>query len=232
MVELITFKKKCLVPSERVCFRLKFLREQKNISLSELENRTKISKLYLEAIEQCRFSDLPQSSLYKKNFIKKFVKALGEDPKCFVDQFVKEELTYIPQNSNTPKLKYNKYYFSNMPSILRISTFVLVIGSLLFFLGFHIKNILTPPNLMVVSPENGYISNNNFVDVHGKTDPEIQITINNQAVKNDSDGNFNQNINLLPGINTFVIKAKNKHGKTTEEIRNVIYKNSGSVSLK
>ncbi|PIZ95828.1 MAG: hypothetical protein COX80_03065 [Candidatus Magasanikbacteria bacterium CG_4_10_14_0_2_um_filter_33_14] len=226
------FKKKCLVPTARVCFRLKSLRQEKQVSLSELEMRTKINKLYLQALEECRFSDIPQTSLYKKNFVKKYVKALGEDPTCFVDQFVNEELTYVPQENNTPKLKYSRFYFSNMPSVLRFVLFSLVIGSLLLFLGSHVNNILTPPDLVVISPENGYISNNNFIDVHGKTNPETQITINEEVIKNDENGNFSQSINLLPGINTFVIEAKNKHGKTTEEVRNVIYKNNGSISLK
>ncbi|OGH86321.1 MAG: hypothetical protein A2493_01020 [Candidatus Magasanikbacteria bacterium RIFOXYC12_FULL_33_11] len=226
------FKKKCLVPSQRVCFRLKSLRQEKQVSLSELEMRTKINKLYLQALEDCRFSDIPQTSLYKKNFVKKYVKALGEDPTCFVDQFVNEELTYVSQEENTPKLKYSRFYFSNMPSVLRFVLFSLVIGSLLLFLGSHVKNILTPPDLVVISPENGYISNDNFIDVHGKTDPETQITINEEVIKNDENGNFSQSINLLLGINTFVIEAKNKHGKTTEEVRNVIYKSNGSVSLK
>jgi len=145
---------------------------------------------------------------------------------------VNEELTYVSQEENTPKLKYSRFYFSNMPSVLRFVLFSLVIGSLLLFLGSHVKNILTPPDLVVISPENGYISNDNFIDVHGKTDPETQITINEEVIKNDENGNFSQSINLLLGINTFVIEAKNKHGKTTEEVRNVIYKSNGSVSLK
>jgi len=226
----ISFKKKCLVPTTRVCVRLKALREEKHISLSELELRTKINKAYLQAIEECRFSDLPQSALYKKNFVKKYVQALGEDTRCFVAQFVNEELTYDVPVVAATDLK--KYHFSNIPNILRFSLFSVVVASLLLFLGFHVKNVLTPPSLVVLAPENGFISNSNFVDVNGKTDPEIQITINNEAVKNDENGNFNQSINLLPGINTFVIEAKNKHGKTTEEIRNVIYKNSGGISLK
>jgi transcriptional regulator with XRE-family HTH domain len=227
------FKKKCLVPTERVCFRLKALREDKHVSLSELELRTKINKLYLQALEECRFSDIPQTNLYKKNFLKKYVIALGEDPTCFVEQFVNEELTYAPKEDASPSLKYKRFYFSNMPNVLRFSLFSIVIASLLFFLGFHVRNILTPPSLVVISPENGYISNSNFIDVHGKTDPEIQITINSEVIKNDENGNFNQNINLLPGINTFVIEAKNKHGKTTEEVRNVIYKiNSNSITMK
>jgi len=227
-----SFKKKCLVPTKRVCLRLKSLRDEKQVSLSELELRTKINKMYLQALEECRFSDIPQTSLYKKNFVKKYVKALGEDPTCFVEQFVTEELSYVPQEDNTPKLKYSRFYFSNVPSVLRFALFALVIGGLLLFLGFHVRNILTPPSLVVVSPENGFISQSNFIDVHGKTDPEIQITINSEVIKNDENGNFSQNINLLPGINTFVIEAKNKHGKTTEEVRNVIYKSNGSVSLK
>ena len=226
----VIFKKKCLLPTTRVCVRLKALREEKHISLSELEQRTKINKSYLQAIEECRFSDLPQSSLYKKNFVKKYVQALGEDAVCFVEQFVKEELTYdIPQEI---RLDLKKNHFSNIPSTVRFFLFSVVVISLLLFLGFHVKNVLTPPSLVVLSPENGFISNSNFVDVNGKTDPEIQITINDELVKNDENGNFSQNINLLPGINTFVIEAKNKHGKITEEVRIVIYKNSGAISLK
>ncbi|MFA7314414.1 MAG: helix-turn-helix domain-containing protein [Candidatus Magasanikbacteria bacterium] len=228
----VSFKKKCLLPTTRICVRLKALREEKHISLLELESKTKINKEYLRAIEECRFSDLPQSSLYKKNFVKKYVQALGEDAMCFVEQFVNEELTYETPKDNTPNLKYRKYHFSNIPNILRFSFFGIFVFLLLLFLGFHVKNVLTPPILLVISPENGFISNSNFVDVNGKTDPEIQITINDELVKNDENGNFSQSINLLPGINTFVIEAKNKHGKTTEEVRNVIYKNNSGISLR
>ncbi len=65
------FKKKELKPSKRVCLRLCELRKKQNISLLQMEKRTKISREHLIALETCQFHRLPDASVYQKLFLKR-----------------------------------------------------------------------------------------------------------------------------------------------------------------
>ncbi len=228
-----TFKKKCLLPSKRVCLRLKSLREQRGLSLKQLSQKTRIAVDYLKALEECRFEDLDHSTVYKKNFIKKYVAACGEDPKPFLDQFNTEELSYREKcKKHHPDVGCSKTSLTNLPSILRLAAIGVVVLGLLGYLGVHVHNILQPPELLLVSPTDGYITEENNVTIKGKTQPETKIMVNNEPIGNDEHGNFEQNITLSPGINTLVVSAENKHGKTTEEICHVIYKTDQRITRK
>lgn len=226
------FKKKCLIPQTRVCIRLKAMREAASVSLEELEKKTKIQKKYLQALEECRFDDIKQSSVYLKNFVKKYVSALGENPQPFLDQFRHEELRLEEERLTVhPAKAYAKISFSNMPNILRHTLIVGVVCAFLLYMGLHIQNILQPPNLSIISPSDGHITYESTIEIAGKTDPETKVTVNDEVIKNDELGNFNQLITLSPGINTIVIKAENKHGKNSTETYHVIYKNNQFFSL-
>lgn len=61
------------------------------VSLEQIEEDTKIRKLYLEAIEQERFNVLPPR-VYATGFVKKYARYLGLDEKGLVAQFT--ELAY------------------------------------------------------------------------------------------------------------------------------------------
>ncbi|PLX26399.1 hypothetical protein C0581_04620 [Candidatus Parcubacteria bacterium] len=226
------FKKKCLIPSKRVCLRLKQARLDAEFSLGQLEKKTRIPKKHLQAIEECRFEELKASEVYQKNFIKKYVSALGIDPTPFLEQFKQEELSHKKNCDKHPGVGCEKKHFSDLPNLLR---YFLVGGALclvFLYLGTHIQNILQPPELTLVSPTDGEITYEQQINISGKTDPETAITVNNEIIKNDEKGVFTQSINLTPGINTLIIKAQNKHGKTTEQICHVIYKEREVFSLK
>ncbi|MBM9832891.1 helix-turn-helix domain-containing protein, partial [Enterococcus faecalis] len=58
--------------------KLRQARLDKNISLIELQQMTKIQKRYLEAIEAERFDQLP-GTFYVRAFIRQYAAAVGED---------------------------------------------------------------------------------------------------------------------------------------------------------
>lgn len=211
--------------------RLKQLRLDSNTSLNELERKTKISKKNLEAVEECRFDEMRYSTLYQKNFIKKYVESLGQNPEPFLEQFCEEELKYKKECTKHPHVGCKKYHFSNLPSLFRFFLVGASVLALILYIGSNIQNILKPPGLTINSPENGYITEDSTIVVSGKTEPEVKITINGETITNDESGGFNQPVTLSPGINTLVIKAEKKHGKTTEETRHVIFKEIRSFSF-
>jgi cytoskeletal protein RodZ len=68
---------------------LRETREQKNISLDELQEITKIQKRYLKGIEEGNYSIMP-GQFYVRAFIKQYAEALGLDPDTVFEQFKNE----------------------------------------------------------------------------------------------------------------------------------------------
>ncbi|GAE34671.1 transcriptional regulator in cluster with unspecified monosaccharide ABC transport system [Halalkalibacter akibai JCM 9157] len=97
---------------------LKEIREQKGISLDDLQQTTKIQKRYLIAIEEGRFDTLP-GIFYARAFVKTYAEAIGLDPDPLFDQYKNElpnpqrEAVTLPSRSErtktvTPPKKRNK----------------------------------------------------------------------------------------------------------------------------
>lgn len=69
--------------------RLRETREQKQISLEDLQRTTKIQKRYLKAIEEGRFETLP-GLFYARAFVKTYAEAVGIDHEQLFDEFKHE----------------------------------------------------------------------------------------------------------------------------------------------
>ncbi len=69
---------------------LKTLREEKNISLDQINNKTRIDKKFLEAIEVGNFSIMPE--VYMKAFLKEYSKAIDEDPDETIEKYERAKL--------------------------------------------------------------------------------------------------------------------------------------------
>lgn len=226
------FKKKQLAPSKRVCLRLKEARKQAHVSLSDLSKQTKISKKHLQALEECRFNDIPYAIIYKKNFVRRYAEALNLPTENLLNQFITEEIG-LSNKQNQPKLqKINKNRFQNLPSLIRLSFTGIVVLALVGYLGWQVRSILRPPHLILFSPANGYVTEDPELLVHGEASGQAQIFINGQEINNGADGQFKEIINLGSGINTIVISAKKKHGKTTNIVRHVTLKNNQQFSMR
>jgi transcriptional regulator with XRE-family HTH domain len=216
------FKRKKLAPPKRVCLRLKEEREKAGVSLEELAKKTKIDKSHLKALEECRFKDLPEAVVYQKNFVKKYVEVLGVDSAPFLSQYETEEKTRKKTKHPHKVLKTNP--LSHLPIFIR---YFLIIATALFLMGYlamQVKNIVEPPELSVYSPADGFVTNNPQINVQGNTDKEVEVSINGKGVGTNEQGQFEELLDLNPGVNTLLISAKKKHGKTTDITRHVVYK--------
>lgn len=220
-----SFVKKELTPPERVCFRLRALRQEKKVSLEEMEKRTHISKKYLQAMEECRFRDVPFACVYQRNFVKSYVEALGVDPEPFLKQYIIEETL---KEDKKPKTEHEKEIARSrwclLPVFLRLGLVVVPALILVSYLGWQVRRIVTPPKLTIYSPVEGFITQTGVTLVYGETESEAQVSINGQEIKNSEKGQFKEEISLAEGVNTITIVVKKKHGKTTTETRHVVYK--------
>jgi cytoskeletal protein RodZ len=63
---------------------LKVLREKMSVSIDEMSNKIKVSKVYLEAIESDYFDKLP-AEVYAKGFFYSYLNYIGLDRKDLVE---------------------------------------------------------------------------------------------------------------------------------------------------
>ena len=81
--------------------RLKQAREEKNISLDDLQDLTKIQKRYLIGIEEGNYSMIP-GKFYVRAFIKQYAEAVNLDPEMLFEEYKNEvPSTY---NDDLPEL--------------------------------------------------------------------------------------------------------------------------------
>ena len=99
----------------------------------------------------------------------------------------------------------------------------LVIAILLGYLVWEINSIVAAPQVNIIQPDNNFRTIESSVLIIGQTEPEVQLTINSDRIVLDEEGNWQQNINLVSGLNNLEISAKKKHSKT-KTIELIIYR--------
>lgn len=165
---------------------LKKAREDHNMSLEELQKKTKIQKKYLEALEEDNFSAMP-SSYYVRAFIRQYAKAVdidgdhlvkvydGEPSKGSItsqDQTVHETRSEIhTEQSNIVKLQHK------LPMIILLIVAFGIIGVVIYETVQH--NKVTPIDKRQFDVEEGYETSEDEITLDEEeidtSDEEIEV---------------------------------------------------------
>lgn len=86
---------------------LRKARESKKLTLDDLQQRTKIQKRYLEAIEQNRFAELP-STFYVRAFIRQYAAAVDVDGDHLVDVFDGKDVPARPARTKPEEIQVSR----------------------------------------------------------------------------------------------------------------------------
>lgn len=193
---------------------LKKRRLEKNLTLEDVEKITKIRSKFLQAIEKGDYTYF-SSSTYLRGFIKNYSDFLGlptqEILAVFRREFTEnEEIGLMPKSLSEPL---------TVP-LTRLTppkiSFIIVATFLLLFFAYLIKQYISVagvPDLTVTAPRAGEKIYTNKILVEGKTDPKASLTINNQAVLVQDNGQFVQEVSVSQNTTSLVVIAENKNGK-------------------
>lgn len=193
---------------------LKKRRIEKNLTLEDIERRTKIRKKFLQAIENDDYS-LFSSSTYLRGFIKNYSDFLNLPTQEILAIFRREfdeneQVGIIPKGLSEPL---------QVP-LTRLTptkiSFIAAVTLLILFFVYLIKGYISVtgvPELVVMTPKAGEKVIIEKVLVEGKTDPNARITINNQEVLVNQDGNFSKEVTIGKNTTSLTIVAENKEGK-------------------
>jgi len=199
---------------------LKETREAKKLTLDNVENATKIKKIYLEAIERGNFNRLPSES-YAQGFVKNYAKYLGIPASSAVPLFRREyesknKVNIVPEFRRTQH-KFNRKFLLSSRGLLVVG--VILIVAVYIFVQY--SSLFFPPELTIVSPKNGEIVDRNIVEVTGKTDPYATVTVDKDDVYVNLQGVFRKSEYLFSGDNNITVVSQNHYGKKTQKVINV-----------
>jgi len=199
IIKKMFFKKeKILSDIEEIAQELKITREKKKLNLKDLSRQLNINIKYLEALESGNLEVLP-SGIFDKT--KRDTKQTEQEKKLYKnkqDIFSKQ----IIKGRN----------FLIFPKILKNIIILVFVFICFFYLGIYFKKIVYPPDLIILKPISNVVTKERSISVIGKTESEAQVTINDNFILLDKEGNFNKKINLKKGINIITITVKRKYG--------------------
>ncbi|MBH0165805.1 DUF4115 domain-containing protein [Fictibacillus sp. 7GRE50] len=126
---------------------LKEKREEKGMSLEELQTATKIQKRYLVAIEEGKYEVLP-GSFYARAFIKNYCEAVGLHYETIFDEYSHEipKSAKEPTTEFEPRSKRERSGVSEDHSLLKRLIPIILIGILIVVVLFVVWKLLPDGN--------------------------------------------------------------------------------------
>lgn len=197
---------------------LKESRLSQNISLNKLENLTKIKADFIEKIENEEWDNLPEFPV-----VSGFVKNISSVLNLSVDNvnailrrdYPPKKLIINPK----PDVQSKFVWSPKLTFALGVSLLVFIV---LGYLLFEYNKFMASPELTINSPkENQQVMQGELV-VEGKTSTDVILTVNNQLVTLDQDGNFKTKVEISIATKSLIFKAISRSGKETVIDRKIL----------
>jgi len=198
--------------------------KDRGLSLEKLSELSGITLKHLENINTGNFDELPASPYLRGYFIK-----LGE-----ILDFDGEKAWNLFKNQNLisssgPKdtLPTNRFAKkSNNKKIIGI----IIIVAVLIVVGVRLPKIVGKPELSIIYPEKDITEvTTKLITISGILTGGDKVTINDEIIPVNQDGQWQKQIILQPGLNTVRIRANKFLGQETEMIRQVVYRESTTI---
>jgi cytoskeletal protein RodZ len=200
--------------NEIIAQEIKEKRKDLKLDLNKVSQKTKINIKYLKALENGQLNKLP-AGVYGKKILQEYSNFLKLDTDFLLEvwDLETENRKKVNQKNIFSYKVPHLSYFLTIPKIIKNLIILLAVLICLTYLGYYIKNIIEAPSLIITSPVDNMKTKENFINIRGKTESEANVTINNQEVLLDPQGNFVKKVNLSNGLNTISIIAQKKYSK-------------------
>jgi len=183
----------------------------KELTLEEIAVKIKIKPEYLRALEESNFRALPTASS-AKGFLKNYATALRLNPETVLAMFRRDfeegdAGEVIPRGLLSPVASRPRLISANL---------ILTFAALFAFVGFLVYQLIgwwSLPKVEIFQPVSGEVYGEK-VTVKGKTDRDSVVTINNESVIVDQNGQFSLDLLFPAGTHSVIIEAKNRQGKS------------------
>ena len=213
--------------------KLKKLRGDFRMSLTEVSKATRIQVKYLEYLENGQYEKLP-ADVYVRGFLRSYARYLNIDEQAFIKLYEREQNIQTNLGRDVVKKTFNVRHpalssFVITPRSLVIMMIVLLVGGAFIYLYREFQSFAGVPRLVILTPESGATIETSEVTVAGKTDKGARVSINNQPVFVGSNGDFSGTLIFQPGLNTVTVRSINRFDKEKSETFSVDARYTPSV---
>ena len=192
---------------------LRAAREELGQGVEDVERLTHVGKKFVLALEANDLGKLPEP-VYAKKFVRALAKHYGIDADAAADALLKEmavaggtPVTGRPVNFvEGRRLVAAPILFK---SVALGALFLAIIG----YFAFSVHAILKPPEVTLYSPHDDQVFADNRVVIEGVTEPEVDLSVNQEPVLIEADGSFKDMLNLPSGVSHLRIVAKKRHSR-------------------
>lgn len=221
---MLGFRKKVL-QDINLGHELKTWREKRGLTAEQVADAGSIQTKYILALERGDYSALPEP-IYAKNFLKTYLKILGLKQDKFLRIFDYEWETFHKtkklDNPMVVKSQIKSRHFIATPRVIKIFLASLVGLVIIGYLLWQVNYLLKPPMLTVNQPIDDLITTEAQVTIVGQTHPEAILTVNDQNVVTDDQGNFEYDLGLQRGLNIVTIEARKRHSRAEVVYKKII----------
>lgn len=115
----------------------------------------------------------------------------------------------------------NEFFFAITPERIAIlATSLFLVITIFYLLVRVIPFFFTPEIFLESSPA---VSRNESVVMKGRVTSISRLTLNGEVVYIGENGFFMKEVLLREGVNQIVLEAKNRFGRSVEDVRRVVY---------
>ena len=129
----------------------------------------------------------------------------------FRRQFRQQEKSGLLPDGITKPVNEYSVYFTPQSAVVIITLSLITL--LFIYLFYQYRGVISPPKLTIISPAEGETIPSEKVQIHGMTDNDAVVSVNNQKIALTDNGEFTTILTLSPGINTIVVESTSKFGK-------------------
>lgn len=224
---MTAFRVQRLRGAETIGERLRRVREEQSLSLAEAARRSQVAEKYLQAIEESRYADLP-GAVYARNFLRQYARVLVVRERPVVEAY-EREVELVQSNRPVvpvPGADLHQPHPILTPRGIRRAAIVVLAAAVLVYLGSEVRNLTAAPKLTLFRPADQTTTSERSIQLAGTTDPETTVTINGQPVEVQRNGTFEETIDLQTGLNTVIVQAERKRGRSTTLRRTILVESS------
>ncbi len=194
-------------------FKKERIKLKKNLSTISLDTRIDVKKL--KALESNNFSVF-ESPVSIKGFIKIYAEHLNLNSEKILaiyrrDFGEKVEIKQIVKDSNNKNPIFPKVSLFLIPLIF--------LSIILIYLYNQFSYFQNPPNLEIFEPENNTITNNEMLNIKGRSDPNATVEIGNLKISVPENGEFATKVTMRPGDNIITIRSTNPRNPSQETVK-------------
>ncbi len=191
---------------------LKKERERRGFSIETVEEKTRVRKKYIQAIEESNWTLFP-SKTYVLGVLKSYGTLLDLDEvkltAFFRREYERTDLQKFKKKIETKQLTPTSKVYTKIGIIISIILFIV-------YFGIQIINLMTPPKISILQPTSDNLPpRTEKFDLVGTTEKDALVEINGERYVLDDKNQFRKKIPIVDKVATVTITITGANGKKT-----------------